>query len=147
MYVFVCLCLCLFVHVHNYDNKLCVYVLMHLNFIQTCFMHLHMHTGNPSVRMEPEEVELTSGNNVTLTCVDHNGFPDPEFTWRHDGEEIPQDTSIISFVGSNTSILHIESVQASDRGTYTCTAENDAGMSSDSSPVEVLCKIIFKKNP
>ena len=69
------------------------------------------------------------GNNVTLKC-EARGTPAPRLSWTKDG---------VAVEGGGDSLL-IEDIQSDDTGSYTCTATNLLGSSSDTSIIAVKSK-------
>ena len=77
------------------------------------------------VKVSPDVVNVSLGENVTLDCVT-TGSPTPTVTWSG-VDELPKS----SRVESNGSLI-IENVTQSDLGQYVCTARNDLGTKSHS---------------
>ena len=88
------------------------------------------------VKVSPEIVSVSLGQNVTLDCV-AKGYPTPTITWSAAGE-LPES----SRVESNGSLI-IENVTGSDLGQYVCTARSDFGTRSYFLTLELgkICQI------
>lgn len=79
-----------------------------------------------------------TGQYTTLTCTVQTGDLPLNFTWFLNGIELTDSFDIaISTVGKRSTFLTIESVQAIHAGTYTCQAENIAGMTQYSTELKV----------
>lgn len=79
-----------------------------------------------------------TGQYCTLTCTVQTGDLPLNLTWLLNGIELRDSFDItITSVGKRTSFLTIESVQAIHAGTYTCQAENSAGISQYSAELKV----------
>lgn len=79
-----------------------------------------------------------TGQYCTLTCTAQTGDLPLNLTWFLNGIELRNSFDItISTVGKRSSFLTIESVQAIHAGTYTCQAENLAGISQYSTELKV----------
>ena len=100
----------------------------------------------------PSIVTVNLVSYPTLSCTSQGSPPDT-FTWRKDNDPtVLQSTSITAVDHTNTSAMFranysIDSVTASDSGTYTCTVTNPIG--SDSATITAvvigkLCIIIVK---
>ena len=86
-------------------------------------------------------VTVSVSDPVTLSCTSRGSPPDT-FTWRKDNDlTVLQSTSITAVDHTDTSAVFradysIDSVTASDSGTYTCTVTNPIG--SDSTTITVI---------
>ena len=85
-------------------------------------------------------VDIDIGSNITLSCTS-SGSPPDTFTWMKHGGSILQSTSITAVIYDDNSAVFradysIDSVTASDIGTYTCTVTNPIG--SDSATITVV---------
>ncbi len=79
-----------------------------------------------------------TGQYNTLTCTVQTGDFPLNFTWLLNGIELKDSLDIfISMVGKRSTFLTIESVQAIHAGTYTCQAENKAGITRYSTELKV----------
>ena len=91
-------------------------------------------------------VTVAIGSPLTLNCTSQGSPPDT-FTWRKDGDPtVLQSTSITAVTYNDTSAVFlatysIDSVTASDSGTYTCTVTNPIG--SDSATITVVGKLFM----
>ena len=65
-------------------------------------------------------LELTFGENVTLTCTSEGG-PTLNYTWM-----LPDDTTVTS------DMLPVNNVMTNDTGEYTCIVTSEAGIASTS---------------
>ena len=90
-------------------------------------------------------VTVNVGSPLTLSCTSRNSPPDT-FTWRKDnGPTVLQSTSITPVYYNKTSAVFcanysVDSVTASDSGTYTCTVTNPIGNSS--AAITVIGKLL-----
>ena len=87
-------------------------------------------------------VTVADGSPLTLFCTSRGSPPDT-FTWRKDGGSILQSTSITAVTYNDDSAVFyanysINSVTASDIGTYTCTVTNPIGSNSATITVNFL---------
>jgi len=92
-------------------------------------------------------VTVVVGSPLTLSCTSRGSPPDT-FTWRKDGSPLVQSTSIITVTYTNTSAVFradysINSVTASNSGTYTCTVTNPIGSDSETIIVNVMGKFVL----
>ena len=86
-------------------------------------------------------VRVIIGMRVTLSCTSRGSPPDT-FTWRKDSGLIVQSTIFTTVTHTDTSAVFrtdysINSVTASDIGTYTCTVTNPIGSDSETITVEI----------
>eukprot|EP00095_Tigriopus_kingsejongensis_P002293 maker-scaffold400_size182785-snap-gene-0.21 protein:Tk02293 transcript:maker-scaffold400_size182785-snap-gene-0.21-mRNA-1 annotation:"PREDICTED: contactin-like" len=88
------------------------------------------------VPLEPKTF-AAEGGNVTLRCKPE-GAPQPQFTWRKDGNRIASSGKYIIYDNGN---IYINRVNVADTGTYTCEAANEYGKAESSG------KIIVKLGP
>ena len=89
-------------------------------------------TVPPTVITSPEDSEVVIGNNITLTCS-ASGIYLPTITWSRGGERIAGSLSEIitqSVVNESllTSEIVIPSSEQRDTGSYSCSANNSAGV-------------------
>ena len=89
-------------------------------------------------------VTVAGGSPLTLSCTSQGSPPDT-FTWRKDSGSILQSTSITAVTYDDDSAVFrgdysIDSVTASDIGTYTCTVTNPIGSDSATITVHVTGK-------
>ena len=71
----------------------------------------------PEIVRGPNAVTTTIGESVNLTCT-ATGVPTPKYEWFKDGKQIDN---------ANLPYYYIGSVTPEDRGSYYCTAANNAG--------------------
>ncbi|XP_055954843.1 B-cell receptor CD22 [Patella vulgata] len=87
----------------------------------------------PTVHIAPSTspYKIIEGTQLTLTCTVDDSNPQPtSFTWSKDG---------ISITGQMSSVFRLTSVQRSQAGQYTCTANNVVGTGTSTSvEVDVL---------
>ncbi|CAJ0583049.1 unnamed protein product, partial [Mesorhabditis spiculigera] len=109
----------------------------------------HMETdldvwGPPTVQVHSDDPIQPIGMSVTLYC-NGSGNPDPRLIWSKNGSPILFDDlrARVSLRGNRVDIPKLEK---SDVGTYTCTAENDVGMASDSISVDVLVPPVIQRD-
>ena len=74
---------------------------------------------------------IQEGDNANLTCKIVRGLPEPQVTWLKNGEPLTKEKS--------TTLL-LTDVTDEDEGSYTCRAENVAGIFNDSKYVTVESK-------
>ncbi len=84
-----------------------------------------------------EKTYAAERGNVTLKC-EPEGAPEPQFTWRKDGNRIASGGKHIVYDNGN---LFINRVNLADTGTYTCEAANEYGKAESSG------KLIVKEGP
>ena len=65
---------------------------------------------------------------LNLTC-EAMGNPPPSYQWYQDGEEIP---------GANLPYLFIPEVNPEDRGSYTCAATNENGITTSNPGLTII---------
>ena len=90
----------------------------------------------PELIVTPVSQDVSYRDTVLMACV-ASGYPEPEITWRRNGELLDPASSdliniyteVVSEVGLNftESIIEICGVGFDDVGSFTCTASNDAG--------------------
>ena len=92
-------------------------------------------------------ITIPLGSYLTLSCTSQGSPPDT-FTWRKNNDPtVLQSTSITAVDHTSTNaVFHadysIDSVTASDSGTYTCNVTNPIGSDSTTITVEVTCTYI-----
>ncbi|XP_068192241.1 cdc42-interacting protein 4 homolog isoform X2 [Antennarius striatus] len=79
----------------------------------------------PELKTNTEDVFVHVGNDVTLNCG-AEGSPPPIFSWKHDGENLPEFTDNLTITGVMTST------------TYTCRAINKLGIVTKKIHVHVI---------
>jgi hypothetical protein len=80
----------------------------------------------------PSNHTVLEGEKVVFQC-NKSGIPTPSASWSRIGGTLP-DTAVIS----QTGLLRIESVSASDQGVYMCAATNSEGSASSRAELEVI---------
>uniref|UniRef100_A0A8C2HQ25 Junctional adhesion molecule 3a n=1 Tax=Cyprinus carpio TaxID=7962 RepID=A0A8C2HQ25_CYPCA len=82
----------------------------------------------------PEAV--TVGSSTELHCIENEGFPQSQYQWFKNNEELPEDPKTSSKFYNSSYIMNIEtgslkfrSVKKEDAGEYYCQARNEAGWS------------------
>ena len=81
---------------------------------------------------------VNQGDFVQLTCVVTRGDKPLSITWSLKGDIISSDPTLsTTILGTQTSILMISSVDYHHSGTYSCRAENPAGVSTYSAELTV----------
>ena len=76
----------------------------------------------------PIDLYIVLNQQVTLTCVVEVSVPTANIVWLKDGQPVREDTNLqISMDGQR---LHINQVQVTNDGRYTCRAINPAGNST-----------------
>ena len=84
-----------------------------------------------------EKTYAAEGGNVTLRCKPE-GAPQPQFTWRKNGNKIASGGKYIIYDNGN---LFLRTVNVADTGTFTCEAVNEYGQAQSSG------KLIVKQGP
>lgn len=78
------------------------------------------------------------GDPVSLTCSLHKGDLPINLSWLHNNISIGyNDRILVSKVGQRNSMITIDSVNDVHRGSYTCIAENIAGIARSSAALNV----------
>ncbi|XP_077064781.1 junctional adhesion molecule 3B [Siphateles boraxobius] len=91
----------------------------------------------------PEAV--TVGSSTELRCIENESFPQSQYQWFKNNEELPEDPKTSSkfynstyTMNTETGSLKFRSVKKEDAGEYYCQARNEAGWSKCSpQPMEV----------
>lgn len=80
-----------------------------------------------------------AGETVQITCFVAKGDTPLKISWNFDGQDSSSSQLGMSTsrIGERTSVLIIESLMASHTGNYTCTAENNAGITNYSATLVV----------
>uniref|UniRef100_A0AAY4EVD3 Ig-like domain-containing protein n=1 Tax=Denticeps clupeoides TaxID=299321 RepID=A0AAY4EVD3_9TELE len=82
--------------------------------------------SKPRIQAAPALLKALIGQTVVLQCVTQ-GEPRPELTWFHDGHVVGHESS-----------FKIQAAAYTDRGTYSCVAQNNAGQDTLETILEVL---------
>ena len=86
-------------------------------------------------KLVPKNMISVSGDTVILECIPPRGYPEPTVLWKKDGNIINLINDRIKLIkGSN---IMISNVHPSDKGSYTCVAQNMIG-SRESQPAATL---------
>lgn len=84
----------------------------------------------------------TSGMSAQLQCIVTEGDPPLEIRWTTAGDATnvgsASDGIVVTRIGSRSSIVQIDSVEAVHAGNYTCTASNSAGRTSYTAQLTVV---------
>ena len=100
----------------------------------------------------PILLPLTFGSDVVdegefaqLVCIVRKGDEPLTLSWALKGDIISSEPGLTTAsLGTRTSMLTISSVGYRHSGTYTCTAKNNAGVTSQTATLKVNGKIIVK---
>lgn len=78
-------------------------------------------------RLEPQNTRVAQGETALLECAGPKGSPEPQITWKKNGQKIEFEHSkrIRIVDGAN---LAIQDTRQSDEGQYQCVAKNIVGM-------------------
>ena len=81
---------------------------------------------------------VDQGSFAQLTCVISHGDRPLSITWSLKGDIVSSDdTMTTTMLGTQASMLVIQSVDYQHSGTYTCRAENPAGITTHSAELRV----------
>ena len=100
----------------------------------------------------PILLPLTFGSDVVdegefaqLVCIVRKGDEPLTLSWALKGDIVSSEPGLTTAsLGTRTSMLTISSVGYRHSGTYTCTAKNNAGVTSQTATLKVNGKIIVK---
>ena len=106
------------IHPSHYQVRKCFSFLITFP-INSINFHPSVEPYDLSVEANPG-LELTFGENVTLTCTSEGG-PTLDYIWI-----LPDDTNVTS------DMLFVNNVMMSDTGEYTCIVTSEAGIASTS---------------
>lgn len=83
--------------------------------------------------------DYTEGMSAQLQCMVTDGDLPVDIRWTVAGKNGASDSGItVTKIGAKSSILNIDSVDASHAGNYTCSATNTAGKSSYTAQLTVV---------
>ncbi|XP_077993244.1 protogenin-like [Glandiceps talaboti] len=77
----------------------------------------------PQITLQPEAVTANVGQTVRLSCQTVS-LPTSTYSWMKDGEVLPSNRRCVTLP---TGVLQIHHIEQTDKGKYTCVAENIAG--------------------
>ncbi|XP_060608426.1 hemicentin-1-like [Ruditapes philippinarum] len=97
--------------------------------------------GIPEFKQQVEEIKVTEGSNVTLTC-NPAGYPPPQLSWNPNPSGLDQTRTAISPKSITMSNLHV-----TDSKMYTCLAKNALGDSEKNFNLKVYQHLKFDKVP
>ena len=99
-------------------------------FASIFFFGITVEGGVPDINPLNEYKETKKDSNATLQLF-VMGTEEPDITWYKDGKQLKNSGSLKLHANGTYSVeLEITSAQYSDRGLYTCTAQNQFGESS-----------------
>ena len=106
-----------------------------------------LYTASPVIDpISPNSMTINVGDHLTLSCTSRGSPPD-KFTWRKDNGPVLQSTTTPVTYNENSAVFRanysIDSVTASDGGTYTCTVTNPMGTASAVITVNVIGKLLI----
>lgn len=76
-------------------------------------------------RLEPQSTRVAAGEDALLECGPPRGTPEPQVTWKKDGQTLEIEGRLRLVDGSS---LAITDARSSDDGRYQCVAKNTAGV-------------------
>ncbi|KAJ8911147.1 hypothetical protein NQ315_008332 [Exocentrus adspersus] len=76
-------------------------------------------------RFEPQSTRVAAGEDIVMECSPPKGTPDPQVSWRKDGQTLTIEGRLKLVDGYN---LAITDTKTSDDGRYQCVAKNTAGI-------------------
>ena len=80
-----------------------------------------------------------SGEVAQIQCLVKTGDLPLNIHWSFSGKDVAHHMGVTTMkLGKRTSILTVEEVTAGHSGTYTCTAQNDAGSAKQSAELVAL---------
>uniref|UniRef100_A0A2S2Q4Y0 Roundabout 2 n=1 Tax=Sipha flava TaxID=143950 RepID=A0A2S2Q4Y0_9HEMI len=90
-------------------------------------------------RVQPKDVTPASGDTAVLECDPPKGHPEPFVVWHKNGQPMPADEKKRWYI-QDTGNLIIRDVKSEDDGSYTCVANNLAGVRR-SKPILLVTQI------
>ncbi len=89
----------------------------------------YLFTVPSAIQPIQNETIITEGSNLTLTCQ-ASGTPHPTVSWfKPDGQRVDRSQLLFTNISRN------------EAGEYTCEASNECGNASQTSMVDVQCKL------
>ena len=86
---------------------------------------------------------MTSGQPITVQCIVVDGDLPMTLRWMFHGRELSSQMGVTTFrLNPRVSLLSIDAVAAAHAGDYTCTAENAAGIDSQSATLLVQGQLL-----
>lgn len=78
-------------------------------------------------RLDPQNTRVAQGETALLECAPPRGTPEPQISWRKNGQRLDTDNSkrIRVVDGGN---LAVQDVRQTDEGQYQCVAKNVVGV-------------------
>ncbi|XP_056643381.1 roundabout homolog 1-like [Diorhabda sublineata] len=83
-------------------------------------------------RFEPQSSRVAAGEDIVLECSPPKGVPEPQVSWRKDGETLTVEGRLKLVDGYN---LAITDTKTTDDGKYQCVAKNTAGVRESTAAV------------
>lgn len=77
-------------------------------------------------RLEPQSKRAAAGEDILLECGPPKGIPEPQVTWKKDGQLLEIEGRFRLVDGGAS--LAITDSKTSDNGRYQCVAKNTAGI-------------------
>lgn len=102
-------------------------------------------TAYPVFTKQPTNVTVKTSERVILTCA-VDGDPKPQIYWQFNfGNDFPAARERRMQIMDNDESFIIDNAKSSDRGVYTCTAENAAGIITANVTVDISKFILLSK--
>lgn len=98
--------------------------------------HHDLPCQQPQFESEPNDVEVSFGENAVFTCV-ATGEPTPEILWLRDSEVIPLNENRYEIFDNGTLMVH--EANENDDGLFECMAKNVAGK-AHSKPAKMIVR-------
>ncbi|CAK8691082.1 unnamed protein product [Clavelina lepadiformis] len=89
----------------------------------------------PSIASTKSDMTVFEGDSITLPC-DVSGTPQPTVTWRKGAAIVGRDDDRVSVLPDNS--LMISNAEIDDVGSYTCVAQNPAGVATHDTALDVF---------
>ncbi|KAI1289172.1 Hemicentin-1 [Halotydeus destructor] len=100
----------------------------------------------PEIIKQLKDLELKENMKFTVLCTLQKGSTPVEFTWLKDGKSLAVDYAKITKL-QDLSVITIDKLTASDAGSYTCEAKNNAGQDSMTLALKVKHTPKWTKEP